>query len=79
MVRVFSVFPNLKKLETLSISYMMPMKRIGAKALSGLTGLKKLMCSNNPHLSQIDANALSRPSADNNATEEWPVISEVSA
>lgn len=72
-----SVFPQLTKLETLSMSYMMPLKKIGSGALSGLTGLKKLMCSNNPHLSEFHANALSRASAETDAPEEWPLVKEV--
>lgn len=73
----FSVFPVMKKLETISISDMTRMKYIGKGALSGLTGLKKFICKNNPHLSEIHPSAISRPGADNNATEEWPVIKEV--
>lgn len=74
---ICSVFPPLKKLEYLSISYMTRLHKVGKGSLSGLTGLKRLVCSNNPHLSEIDPNAISRPGSDDKATEEWPVIKEV--
>lgn len=56
---------------------MTPLTHIGKGALSNLTGLKKLVCANNPRLIHIDPNALSRPGVNGTNTEVWPVIKEL--
>lgn len=56
---------------------MAPLKEIGKGALSGLTGLTKLVIANNHHLSFIHPNALSGPGASDVAAEEWPPIKEL--
>ena len=75
---IFSVFPSMPTLETLSISYMSPLSIIGRGALSGLTGLKTLMCSNNVHLTVFHASAISSHGEDNTTSNEvWPPIKSV--
>lgn len=77
---IFSALPKLTKLETLSISYMAPLKTIGKGALSALPALQTLICNNNPHLSYIHPNALSsksEESSNEDAADVWPPITTV--
>lgn len=72
-----SVFPALGKLQTLRLSNIMTLHEIGKGAFSRLVNLTTLVCTNNPRLATIHPQALSRPGVVNNATEEWPPISEL--
>lgn len=72
------VFPTLRNLTKLSISYISTLKTIGKGGLSGLTGLEELEISNNLRLSYIDGCALSKEITEDNNREEWPPIKTVS-
>lgn len=72
----FSAFPLMKSLETLSISFMAPLKKIGRGGLSGLTSLKVLLCAHNPHLTYMHPSALSTIVQDGNGTI-WPPLKKV--
>jgi len=71
-----SAFPELTKLELLSISYT-TLKSIGEGAFSKLTSLKTLMCSNNPHLSFIHPEALSRKGQEVANRLEYPPLQNI--
>jgi len=68
-----SGFPELSKLEFLSISFT-TLKSIGEGAFSNLTSLKTLMCNNNPHLSFIHPEALSRKGKEDPNRLEYPPL-----
>lgn len=72
-----SVFPPMLNLRELGLSYMMRLQRIDSGAFSALANLTVFNCTNNAHLEHIDPAAFSRPDRVNNATEEWPAISEL--
>ncbi|KAJ6647296.1 Leucine-rich repeat neuronal protein 1 [Pseudolycoriella hygida] len=67
------VFPALKKLKLLSLSYT-TLKSIGEGAFSKLTALTTLMVTNNHHLSVIHENALSRKGEEDPRRLEYPPL-----
>lgn len=56
---------------------METLKSIGNGAFSNLPGLQTLKCSNNPHLSYLDAHAFSRAGKESKERKEWPPIRQV--
>lgn len=74
--KFYRVFPAMNKLEFLSISYG-TLKSIGEGAFSQLPALKTLMVTNNPHLSIIHPNALSRKGKEDPRRLEYPPLTNV--
>lgn len=81
-----SVFPPMSSLQSLSLSYIMPMQSIGKGALSQLVNLTSFNCSNNPRLVEIHRQAFSRSApiltndenvSNANTAESWPPIAEL--
>lgn len=71
------VFPAIKTLEYLSMSYMTPLKVIGRGAFSKLEGLTEVHICNNPELSHLHGEAFSRPNADSPERLEWPRVKQL--
>ncbi|GAB0099529.1 Leucine-rich repeat [Sergentomyia squamirostris] len=70
----FAFMPDMK---FLSMSYMPQLERVERGAFSGLSGLTTLRMSENPRLSFIHADALSRPGAEDPSREEWPDLTHL--
>ncbi|XP_038109180.1 leucine-rich repeat neuronal protein 1 [Culex quinquefasciatus] len=68
------VFPALKSLEYLSLSYMSPLKVIGRGAFSGLQALQEVHISNNPVLSYLHVDAFAREDPDDPTRQNWPRV-----
>lgn len=68
------VFPALKSLEYLSLSYMSPLKVIGRGAFSGLQALQEVHISNNPALSYLHVDAFAREDPDDPTRQNWPRV-----
>ncbi|CAO1298801.1 unnamed protein product [Diamesa serratosioi] len=66
--------PTMKKLETLSLTYIAPMKMIGKGAISGMESLKTLHLCNNHHLEYIHPDAFTFPEKDNTERLQWPPV-----
>lgn len=71
------VFPAIKTLEYLSMSYITPLKVIGRGAFSKLEGLKEIHLCNNPELTHLHGEAFSRASADDPVRMEWPRVKQL--
>lgn len=71
------VFPAIKTLEYLSLSYMTPLKVIGRGAFSKLEGLREVHICNNPELSHLHGEAFSRADPDYPVQLEWPRIKQL--
>lgn len=71
------VFPAIKTLEYLSLSYMTPLKVIGRGAFSKLEGLREVHICNNPELSHLHGEAFTRADPDHPVQLEWPRIKQL--
>ena len=74
---IHSVFPQLPKLEMLSVSYMAKLTTIGNGAFSKLAGLQRFQCTNNPKLTVVHEAAFSRAGKEDVKRLEWPPLREV--
>lgn len=72
-----NVFPEIKTLEYLSLSYITPLKVIGRGAFSKLEGLKELHICNNPELTHLHGEAFSRANPDDPVRMEWPRVKQL--
>lgn len=72
-----NVFPPMKKLTTLSLSYISPMVAIGKGGLSNLEGLKQFTATNNPHLRYIHPNAFCQNHDNDKLIEDYPPIDKL--
>uniref|UniRef100_A0A1Q3FN08 Putative leucine-rich transmembrane protein n=1 Tax=Culex tarsalis TaxID=7177 RepID=A0A1Q3FN08_CULTA len=68
------VFPALKSLEYLGLSYMTPLKVIGRGAFGGLQALQEVHICNNPELSFLHADAFAREDPDDPTRQNWPRV-----
>lgn len=66
------VFPELKMLEYLSLSYITPLQIIGRGAFSQLGALKEVHICNNPHFSHLHGEAFVREDPDDPVQKQWP-------
>ncbi|XP_055527838.1 leucine-rich repeat neuronal protein 3-like [Wyeomyia smithii] len=71
------VFPTLKSLEYLSLSYITPLKMIGRGAFSNLEGLKEVHICNNPEFSFFHADAFVRSDPDEPTRKIWPLVKKL--
>lgn len=71
------VFPAIKTLEYLSLSYMTPLKVIGRGAFSKLEGLREVHICNNPELTHLHGEAFSRSNPDFPERLEWPRVKQL--
>ncbi|EAT46547.1 AAEL002307-PA [Aedes aegypti] len=72
-----SVFPAIKTLEYLSVSYITTLKVIGRGAFSKLEGLKEIHVCYNPGLTHLHEEAFSRVDAYNQNQTEWPPMKQL--
>lgn len=68
------VFPALKSLEYLGLSYMTPLRVIGRGAFGGLQALQEVHICNNPELSYLHADAFTREDPDDPTRKNWPRV-----
>ncbi|XP_062563198.1 leucine-rich repeat neuronal protein 3-like [Armigeres subalbatus] len=71
------VFPTIKTLEYLSLSYITPLKIIGRGAFSKLEGLQEVHICNNPELTLLHGDAFNRPNEDDPVRLEWPRVKKL--
>ncbi|XP_055593119.1 leucine-rich repeat-containing protein 70 [Uranotaenia lowii] len=72
-----NVFPTIRTLEYLSMSYIHPLRVIGRGAFSKLENLKELHLCNNAQLTYLHGEAFSRPDADNPDRKDWPRLKQL--
>lgn len=68
------VFPPLKSLAYLSLSYMTPLKVIGRGAFGQLEGLQEVHICNNPMFHYFHADAFVREDPDDPERKDWPRV-----
>ncbi|XP_058832061.1 leucine-rich repeat-containing protein 70-like [Topomyia yanbarensis] len=71
------VFPSLKFLEYLSLSYITPLKIIGRGAFSKLEALNEIHICNNPEFTYFHSDAFVREDPDDPARKDWPRVKKL--
>lgn len=71
------VFPTLKSLEYLSLSYITPLKVIGRGAFSKLEALQEVHICNNPEFTYFHAEAFVREDPDDPVRKIWPQVKKL--
>uniref|UniRef100_U5EN60 Putative integral to membrane n=1 Tax=Corethrella appendiculata TaxID=1370023 RepID=U5EN60_9DIPT len=72
-----NVFPEMKSLEYLSLSYIHTLQEIGKGAFSGLTNLREMHLDNNYALSKIDELAFAHADPENPERKDWPPVKKL--
>lgn len=72
-----NVFPPMKKLESLNMTFLGSLHSIGKSSMSGLESLVELRLSNNHHLSFIHPDAFKFPETDNSVMVQVPLVKKL--